>query len=571
MTRRERIALVAITAFTAVTRWLALSATPWDWDEFLFMLGMRHYDVASHHPHPPGFPLFIAFADLLQRLGFSDFHALQAVAFLGAIAIVPATFFLCRELGMPPVPSLIAASFLAFFPNVWFYGGTALSDVPSMTLVILAAALLLRGRRDGRAYFCGAIVLAIAAGFRPQNLLVGLVPAVIASRSQGWKRMAAAAAIGGAIIAASYGAAAEVTGVSAYREALAEHQRYITAVDSFRSPTRPPLRNLVDDFFLRPYRQPLINIVISVLAAVSFIAAVARRRIPIVLAIVMFAPLSILAFLYLDFHSVSRFSIGYIPLVAILAADGIVLLTRGAAPAVAAIVVAIMIVWTWPAIREVREHASPPFAAMTWLRTHASRTWVHGSMRPFSEYSLGDRIEETDARYPPAVWPRGDRDFFVAEKAVSAPGAIWFMRRRNALFNIARQRYFEVTVAPVTPIALTHGWYGREGAGGHEWQWMGRRGVVQLPPMPGCATLRIRFNVPAERLPTVTLTLDGALLDRIRMRSDWIERSYLVDSGRTLVIETDGVVNPAAQHLGGDARDLGLRLDEIVWTSATSP
>ena len=123
MSRRERIALVVLTIVTAVTRWMALSTTPWDWDEYLFMLGMQHYDVASHHPHPPGFPLFIAFADLLRALGFGDFHALQAVAFLGAIAIVPATFFLCRELGMLPVPSLIAASFLAFFPNVWFYGG----------------------------------------------------------------------------------------------------------------------------------------------------------------------------------------------------------------------------------------------------------------------------------------------------------------------------------------------------------------------------------------------------------------------------------------------------------------
>ena len=564
MTRRERIALLAVTAVTAVTRWLALSATPWDWDEFLFMLGMRHYDVASHHPHPPGFPVYIFFADLLQRLGFSDFHALQAVAFLGAVAIVPATYFLCRELEMTPPVSLVAASLLAFFPNVWFYGGTALSDVPSMTLVILAAALLLRGRRDARAYFAGAVVLAVAAGFRPQNLLVGVVPALLASRTQGWKRMLAAAAIGVAIIATSYGTAAKLTGVSDYREAVAEHQQYITAVDSFHAPSRPPLRNLVDDFFLRPYRQPLINIVISVLAAAGFVRL--RRR-SVLLALAMFAPLSILAFLYLDFHSVSRFSIGYIPVVAILAAEGLDLLARRAAPIVAAAIVAGMIVWSWPAIAEAHVHASPPFAAMTWLRAHASHTYVHGSMRPFSEYFLGDHTDAVERRYPPAVWPAGARSFFVAEKVVPAPNAIVFTRPRNALFDIARQRYFEVTVVPLAPIALTGGWYGEESGGGSTWEWMGHRGIVQLPPMPGRAHLTIRFYVPLNALktpPTVTLTLDGRVVERIRATTGAIERGYDVAPGRTLVIETDEVVNPAAAHLGDDARDLGLRLNGIT-------
>jgi hypothetical protein len=564
--RRERMALLAITTVTAVTRWLALSATPWDWDEFLFMLGMRHYDVASHHPHPPGFPLFIFFADLLQRLGLSDFHALQAIAFLGAVAVVPAAYFLCRELEMTATSSLIAAALLAFFPNVWFYGGTALSDVPSMTLVILAAALLLRGRRDVRAYFAGAVVLAIAAGFRPQNLLVGLVPALLASRAQGWKRMLAAAAIGAAIIAASYGAAAERTGVRDYREALAEHQRYITAVDSFHAPARPPLRNLVDDFFLRPYRQPLINIVISVLAAAG---AVTLRR-SVLLALAMFAPLSILAFLYLDFHSVSRFSIGYIPVVAILAAEGLELLTRKAAPAVALVIVAGMIVWSWPAIREAHVHASPPFAAMTWLRAHAARTYVHGSMRPFAEYFLGGRIEAVDARYPPAVWPADERNFFVAEKIVRAPGATYFTRPHNALFDIARQRYFEVTVVPLAPI-VPAAWYGEERGGGSAWEWTGHSGAVQLPPLPGRARLTVRFYVPLNALktpPNVTLTLDGRVIDRIRATTGAIERTYKVDPGRTLVIETDEVVNPAAAHLGDDPRDLGLRLNGIVWSLA---
>jgi len=123
------------------------------------------------------------------------------------------------------------------------------------------------------------------------------------------------------------------------------------------------------------------------------------------------------------------------------------------------------------------------------------------------------------------------------------------------------------------PIALTEGWYGEERGGGHAWQWMGRRGVVQLPAMSGRARLTIRLYVPLNALktpPTVTLTLDGRVVDRIRMTTGAIERSYELEPGRTLIIETDSVVNPAAAHLGDDARDLGVRLDGMTWVALSS-
>ena len=42
-------------------------------------------------------------------------------------------------------------------------------------------ALLLAGCRNEHAYLAGAVILAISAGFRPQNLLVGFAPLLIAS------------------------------------------------------------------------------------------------------------------------------------------------------------------------------------------------------------------------------------------------------------------------------------------------------------------------------------------------------------------------------------------------------
>src|SRR5258708_16836680 len=123
---QTRAALV-VAVVVGVTRWPALSRTLWDWDESLFMVALRHYDVAAYHPHPPGFPLFIAAAKLFTFAGLDDFHALQAVNLLAGTAIVPVMFFLGRELRAGVQLSITSAVFLAFFPNVWVYGGTAFS------------------------------------------------------------------------------------------------------------------------------------------------------------------------------------------------------------------------------------------------------------------------------------------------------------------------------------------------------------------------------------------------------------------------------------------------------------
>ena len=175
MSPGEKLAAWLIGTFVAITRWLALARSPWDSDEGLFMSALRRYDVVAHHPHPPGFPLFILTAKVFERLGFSDFHALQLISFIASVAIFPAMLFLGRELEVRPRVSIIAATFLPFFPNVWFFGGTAFSDVPAMTLSILTIALILR-----RSWVPAALLLGIAIGFRPQILLIAIVPIVIA-------------------------------------------------------------------------------------------------------------------------------------------------------------------------------------------------------------------------------------------------------------------------------------------------------------------------------------------------------------------------------------------------------
>ena len=427
LTRRERSAAWVLAVLTALTRWPALSQTLWDWDEALFALALRDYDVAAYHPHPPGFPLFIGLAKLIPT---DAFHALQSIAFVASLFVFPAMFLLARALRASAPVAMGAGLLLAFFPNVWFYGGTALSDVPSMVLVVTACALLLRGQ-----LILGAIVLGIAAGFRPQNLLIGFAPFVVAFLQ---RRRAAigAALITLAIVVATYAVAASLSGGwDVYREVLARHQAYIRNTDSFLAPRHPGLLRVADDFFFWPYRAPGINVIVTALAAI----AVIRKR--HWFAIAIFGPFCLFAWLFLDFHSASRFSIAYMPMFAMLAAAGIP--ARGRNVVLAAIV-ALMIGWTWPALRVVHTTASPPVAAIETLRNFPGTIYVDERLGAHAELLIPDRTRRTVRVAPPFVDdPMGA---LLREGASAAPGARNFTRDHDRLASIARPRYFEVSV-----------------------------------------------------------------------------------------------------------------------------
>ena len=420
--RRERIVFVALSLLVAASRLLAISKTLWDWDEALFVLALRDYDVAAFHPHPPGFPLFIAAAKLLP---LEPFRALQTIVVVSSFFVFPAAFFLARELRATPFVAFASAVMLAFMPNVWFFGGTAFSDVPSMVLSLVASALLLRGCRSDRALLAGCVVLGIAAGIRPQNLIIAAAPFVIAFLCR--RRVAIAGAVLVAlIVAGSYAGAAIATGdLAAYRNAIAEHGQYIRATDSFLSEIRPSLLEVADDFLLRPFRAPLINAMLVVFA----IAGLIRRRKPALRAVAVFAPFVLFAWLLLDFHSASRFSIAYMPLFAILAAEGMDV--RGRVPLLA-IVGSTMVLWTLPALREVLTTDSPPVAAIKFLRATADPR----TTRIEFDASLGPHVAVFLSDY------KGTNVVRLKE----GPGRRTFTRPRERLAGIARPRYFEVSI-----------------------------------------------------------------------------------------------------------------------------
>src|SRR5207247_4159715 len=69
-----------------------LPASLEDLDSINFALGLRHFDVAAHQPHPPGYPLYIAAGKAVHRFIPSEAKALAlagiAAGALGAMVLV---------------------------------------------------------------------------------------------------------------------------------------------------------------------------------------------------------------------------------------------------------------------------------------------------------------------------------------------------------------------------------------------------------------------------------------------------------------------------------------------------
>jgi MFS family permease len=590
LTRRQRSIAIALAVVCALSRFASMARSLWDWDETLLCLGMRAYDVARHHPHPPGFPVFIGFAKVVRLVIHDDFRSLQAVSLIAGMLLFPAMLMLGRELRLRFEAAAAAAVLCAFLPNVWFFGGAAFSDVASLTLIVFAVAFLIRGCRDANAYITGSLLLGLAVGIRPQNFLIGLAPGLLATWYRArvsWRDVFFAALVGTVIVAVAFGGAMVATGSSTqYLSAVKAHSEYISRVDSFRSAERPPLWRLFDRFFIKQYQSPALSIVLSLFAFGGAVVAARSRDRRLGLLALAFVPFALLAWLMLDRYSISRFSIGYCPLFVILAAYGMDAFARqigkpAVLPGIAALLVAAFIVYAFPSFAVVRNELSPPVLAMNAIRnnlTARDQLLVAFGMTPFVEYFLPYQpyLRVLDERAMPLSLelPPRRKSWIVTELDWTTPRGLMFRREKGPLWNIARRHYFNVALAPIVDVPqFVSGWYRPEREGTDEWRWMAQHSVTRLPPAEGKQALRLTFDVPDELMgnpPVVTIAVNGSIVARFRAPEAHLSRDYYVQPAahgavNVLELAVDKSLNPARQHLGDDPRELGLLVRFLSW------
>lgn len=171
-----------------------------NWDAVQFAMGTREFNLQFHQPHPPGYILFIAWGDLLNKLTHDpnmSFALTSVVAASGAVVVL---YLLARRV-FSDRQALIGAALFGASPLLWYYSRTALTYATESFLGLLLVYLCWRIAEDGERRFipASAVAIALAGGVR-QSTLVLMLPLWLWSVSRhGWPAVRRAILLAGGL------------------------------------------------------------------------------------------------------------------------------------------------------------------------------------------------------------------------------------------------------------------------------------------------------------------------------------------------------------------------------------
>jgi hypothetical protein len=237
---RLRLAALAAAVATVMIRIPFAARRMWDHDSIQFALGVERYDLAAHHPHPPGYPLYIALLKLLRLTGIEPLQGMVALAILaGGLGAAAILRLATRLSGGSLWAGIFAAALFATNPLLWFYGELPLLYAVEGGLTVVVAAAVLR-MGEGRVAFYGVVVLFSLVGGLRQSTMVLLAPLFLYGVWRAWRagrvplpRIALGAALGlGLVLAWFVPLCWQAGGYAEYRRIGAEHFRTLLPATS---------------------------------------------------------------------------------------------------------------------------------------------------------------------------------------------------------------------------------------------------------------------------------------------------------------------------------------------------
>jgi hypothetical protein len=140
-----------------------------DLDSINFALGIRHFDVAQHQPHPPGYPIYIVVARLANLVVRDEARALAVVSALaGALGTWALTaLFLRLDRRAPSRWAITAAVVTVVCPLYWLTAARPLSDVPGLAAATAIQVVILSATSIS-GLFAAAGLSGVAIGIRSQ-------------------------------------------------------------------------------------------------------------------------------------------------------------------------------------------------------------------------------------------------------------------------------------------------------------------------------------------------------------------------------------------------------------------
>jgi hypothetical protein len=381
--------LVGIIAVVSLVAHLALlPPTLEDLDSVNFALGVRHFDVAQHQPHPPGYPVFIALGKLATGafstagIAAPDVRGL-AVWSAAASGLLPLLFFaFLRRLqtgddhAVADRRAAIATLLIVCNPLFWFSGARPLSDLAGLTaawLALAALAIALDSREDEsrtRAWFvAGAFMAGFSVGFRSQMAMLTMPFLLWAFIRTPRQRIAAVVATAAGIAAWGIPLIWFSGGPRHYLQALGSQagEDFSGVVMLWTHPTPRAAFAAAMQTFVLPWDSPILAGVVLSLAAAGALMIVWRSRPALLVLACAFLPYGIFHLVFQETHTI-RYALPLVPLVALLAAEVIASVALPAAAAIAVVIAGAGLTQALPASLAYAYTPSPFFSMLSEMR-----------------------------------------------------------------------------------------------------------------------------------------------------------------------------------------------------------
>lgn len=582
----SRFSLIALTALAiALIRLVTRQATYWEFDEYLFRMGIQTFDPLRHHPHPPGYPLLIGLGKMIDLVFNDPFTSLIALAWLSSLIGTFAFAKAMRAMTGSESVAVVGALLFNLSPAMLVHGPEPMSDAPALMFLSLAFLAGTKLSVEPAGWWMAGFGASCAAsiGCRPQYA-VAVVPlflATIAIRGPGRAKMAGLAIFTAVCLAWLVPLIVATGGVARFIDWETGQAAYVATHDALLSRGTRSWGDIALRFVAHPWGPKVLAIPTLALAGAGT-GVVLRRRLTATW------PLVAVSAIHLGFSIATsdpadgvRYQLPAQMAVALFAALGIDALARVTRIRFVVTTVPFALLlgyWLYarPVVLPRATEASPPARAMEWISESVPKSavlLVDAPLRAHTEAMLGgyDTVPAEEGLAACYDHP-GTVVWVVADGMTHVPEAREFSwPYSDAYGKLTRNHYRVVSLIPLIPerryLPLTgvHPW--ERDADRPEWRWLDQVASLRLPP--GTGDLRLGLELPNEvpyARAGITVNVDGTTAAAISIsRGDSATAVVPVPEGRHVDVEiiSSDAFTPAASS-GRDPRRLALTLTELV-------
>jgi hypothetical protein len=379
-----------------------------DLDSINFALGVRHFDVAQHQPHPPGYPLFMFLAKAVNAFSGSEGQALSRLSMISAVIAVLALAALFRA--WTPIAAGWQADFSLLLactsPLFWMTAARPLSDMAGLAATITVQAMAVTAGSVG-ALGAAALAAALAAGVRSQVVWLTvpvLVLAVLKHPREQRRRAVFITVVAYAVGGLMWGIplVALSGGPAAYLRALANQgtEDFTGVAMLLTTPSPRQLARALYYALLAPWAAWPLGLAVLAAAGCGLVAMMRRERPTLIWLIVAFGPYFLFDLFFQEMVT-TRYALPLVVPAAYLAVRGFALLPRPISMSLAVGTAAASLLLAQPALAAYARTPAPAFRLLADMRA-TSASAVTGPRPVLAMH----RREELDLRRP-AVWTGG--------------------------------------------------------------------------------------------------------------------------------------------------------------------